>query len=293
MPSLVRDAAFAAMASVCLLSVAQASNRPGSAGTVLSAKPNFPILSPAQTDADGAAIRDRLKDMRGSPASAWGGVSDLRTREMASEAMSYGMRSAVAWRYGQIEDLLRQYTPQVDIIFNFAPLLIDEVGLPPVLSEYRDGYRLESDDLASSTQVAYRIEHGARLVSATPTWRNFLLKGYPAPEDPHPAILPKTKEEIEVWEHGVEAGWAKGLIQADRIFEANLAVLSSTLRGVLLYHRLVREGLMSPLHVARTPAGIKLEGKDLDIGRVIYRVPEQPGFRGPDQWRPMREALTP
>ncbi len=271
---------------------AWASNPPGAAGDVLSAPPPSKVAEPAPQGGDGQAELERLSTMKRG-ASVLPDGDRIRLQAMEEEALGVGTRAGLAWRYARIEEMLHQHEPQLDIVFNFAPLLIDDIGLPPGISEFRDGFRIDGPELASSTAVGYRIEHRARIVAATPNWRQFLIRGFPSPEDPHPAILPKTSAESAVWQDAVRRGWNHGVRQADRIFEANLAVLARTLEGMLTYHRLVRQGMIEPLHVVKTDEGISFTDTSLDVGRIIYRVPSQPAFQPPGRWEPRLQDPIP
>ena len=259
---------------------------PGRAGAFLEAL----IPSMASDDTTGATkAPDELESIKAlrRPKKAEGDEegSGLRLQAVETEARLYGLKSGLAWRYSQIEGLLRSAAPQLDIATSFTPLMIDGVMLPAVLSTWEDGWNRESDRQATSTRKAYRVEMTERIVSGPPNWRGFLLKAYPMPKQPAWQLLPKGSDEVMVWEAAAAAGWAEGVKSADRIYQSSLGLLVRTIRGMQRYHELVEAGMLEPARLSRTDAGIEISESSLDIGRIVYEVDGRAAFTGPTEWK--------
>lgn len=210
----------------------------------------------------------------------------LRQKTVRSEAISTGMKAGLAFRYRQIEAVLRSQSTKLSIIFDFSNLLIDGVVLPPVLTVDKDERREYTDNSARSTQVVYKIAYPSRLVTVPPQWQDFLLKGYRDPPRPAFAILPKDEDEAKIWEDGVAEGWRMGIMQANAIYRSSLALLKTTLEGMLNYDALLKEGVVSKPILSKKNLGIVFQGKELDVGDTVYTLAAQPEFREPQDWRP-------
>lgn len=252
-------------------------------------RPLDQVLS-APIDGDGAARLQEAAAIRGYlPKDDQDASKGLRLASMKQEARKYGINSGLYWRQGKIEKLLDGVSPQVDQIFHFGPVMLDGVMLPPVITQFDEAFRLENPNLARATSKAYRIEHEARIVATTPTWRDFLVRSYPEPKPPAEAIWPQDDEEGAMWEREIREGWIEGVEKADAMFEASLALLTRTYKGMITFHELVRAGVVSKPVLKKTPAGIAIEGRSLDIGSVIYRLEDQSEFQSPRNWRAMRQ----
>lgn len=244
----------------------------------------------APIDAEGAARLKEAAAIRGFLPKADEDVArGLRIESMKQEARKYGLNSGLYWRQGKIEKLLDSVSPEVDQIFHFGPVMLEGVMLPPVITQFDEAFRLENPSLARATTKAYRIEHEARIVATAPTWRDFLVRSYPEPKPPAEAIWPQDDEEGEIWEREIRTGWSEGVDKADAMFEASLALLTRTYKGMITYHELVRAGVVSKPILKKTPAGVAIEGRSLDIGSVIYRLEDQSEFQSPRNWRAMRQ----
>lgn len=230
-----------------------------------------------------AAVSDASGKDGGSSTAPYG---DLRLSSMREEAMKQGMQTALSIRYKQIVTALNQHASLIDQTFNFQPLMIRGLVLPPVIAVEAQGFRKESDDTARSTRVMYKIDYPARIVTVAPNWRDFLVRDFPPPDPPFPAILPKTSDEQDVWRKAVEQGWIKGVHAADATYQSQLNLLSHTYRGMLTYQELLKEHIVSEPILARTDLGIVFEGKTLSVGDTLYRLTMQPGFQSADRWTP-------
>lgn len=242
----------------------------------------------APIDRPGIEMLDKAASIRGDVVREDDAKRDLRIESMKAEARAYGVRSGLYWRHQKIEALLESMSPEVDQIFHFGPLMQEGVMLPPVVTQFDDGFRLENPSLARATTKAYRIEHDARIVATTPTWRDFLLRTYAEPELPAEAIWPQDDDEALIWDREVRSGWVEGVEKADAIFDASLALLTRTYKGMVTYLELVRSGVISKPVLVKTAAGIVIEGKSLDIGSVIYRLDDQSEFQSPRNWKALR-----
>lgn len=263
--------------------------------------------APVPTDTPAGAANEpeellRIKSLRGrgdAPTDLESGDTTdllrggLRYQALRNEAMSYGMKSGLAWRYAQIEKILINENEELEKIYNFSKLIVDGVMLPPVIVTAENGFKQIDPEYARSTRVMYRVEHKARIVTTPPHWRDFLVKHYPAPAEPYWAILPKTEAEAKVWEAAVAEGWKVGIRQAETIFKGSVGLITQIFKGILTYKVLVVEGVVAPPRLAKSDLGVTYEGKELNVGDTLYRITSQSRFNATDKWTPEKRDETP
>lgn len=216
----------------------------------------------------------------------------LRRAALRTEAISFATKAGLAWRYGQIEELLKEQNQNLEVIYNFSAVLMDQIVLPPVITKAENGFRLNDPESARSTKLMYRVEHKARIVTVPPHWRDFLIKNYKVPEDPAWSILPRDEVEREIWTKAVDEGWSLGVRQANSIYKASVGTLTRIFSGILTYKLLLSEGVVSKPVLAKSDIGITYDGRELNVGDTLFRITSQPGFRSNDNWTPLKRDET-
>jgi hypothetical protein len=203
-------------------------------------------------------------------------VTLLRPLAIREAAQLVTIQTAIAYRYKQLLDSTERYAPALDTAFDFSPLFMTEgeaLIQPPVLTRSGASLRVEKPDTATSAETAYELLEPARFVSVVPHWREFLMVGgFPEPEKPNPAVLPKNEKERAIWRSAVREAWAQGLAEADQLFADNVARMTRQYRGIMLYHLLTAQRLLS--NVGSASASIPMNASDskLYIGQQVYRI---------------------
>lgn len=193
-------------------------------------------------------------------------------------------QTAIAWRYGQLVRQTERYSTVMDAAFNFSPLLLtqgDALIMPPLIARSGASMRIEDSMTATAATSTYELLEPARYIAAAPHWREFLMMDdFPAPESPHPAVLPRNSEERAIWRSAVREAWAQGLAEADLLYADNVARMTRSYRGAMLYHLLTAQHLLSRIRTASSETGIRTSGKGnlLHIGQRIYRITAPSAF---------------
>ncbi len=125
--------------------------------------------------------------------------NSIRMEALQDTARSLGARSGLAYRGGEINESLYVEEKQLDGIFSFKALLLDDNVLPPVLVESRDSLTMASPNVLRVADRNYRIIKQARFVTLSPTWRDYLIMDDRRPPLPDESLWPKTDEEREIW----------------------------------------------------------------------------------------------
>jgi hypothetical protein len=72
----------------------------------------------------------------------------------------------------------------------------------------------------------------------------------------------------------VREAWARGVAEADQLFADNVARMTRQYRGIMLYHLLTAQHLLSKVGTASADLGMKTSdnGNKLHIGQRVYRI---------------------
>ncbi len=205
--------------------------------------------------------------------------------------MGAGLSAGAAWGYYEtmriLEVQVKQQSQGLDGVFNFAPYLLAGHVLPPVIEAAHDTAGFHSSTEAAFSRVMFRIVHPARIVSATPNWRNWLLPPLVKPRAVNPVLLPETAAEKAVWSTAIQKGWGRGVAQAHIVMLDNVHRLERSMRGILLFMRLRGQGLVNgPVVVAGQPS-IRINGRTLSIDSRTFQITLPAGFSDKKSWRPL------
>jgi hypothetical protein len=70
----------------------------------------------------------------------------------------------------------------------------------------------------------------------------------------------------------VREAWAKGLSEADQLYADNVARMTRQYRGVMLYHLLTAQRLLSKVGSASADVPLNASDSKLYIGQHVYRI---------------------
>lgn len=240
-----------------------------------------PDLSSGPRHNDPAELAELL-EMKGSGGKEPSVVQLMRPKAIREAARLITFQTAMSWRYGQLVAETKRYSAIMDTAFNFGPLLLTQgeaMILPPQIVRAGASMRIEDGATATSAKTTYELLEPARYIAVVPNWREFLMADdFPAPEQPNPAVLPKNMEERAIWRAAVREAWTQGLAEADQLYADNVARMARTYRGVLLYHLLTAQHLLSRVHTASADMGTRTQGNKLNIGQKVYRITAPSAF---------------
>lgn len=200
------------------------------------------------------------------------GVNSIRLEGIREAATSLGARGGLAWQSKHINMTLDQQANDLDRIFNFQALLINNRVLPPILAENDASTTATGNDSLRSADKTYTLLAPARFATTAPNWRTYLTMNFQKPQVPDSSLVPKNKAEISAWNYYLKVGWNQGLQQANAIFSANLNRLKRDYRGMVLYRQLLAQNMVLPPHMAEAKLGVTGNGKQMRIGDRIYRI---------------------
>lgn len=208
-----------------------------------------------------------LKQNRGSAS-----IATMRSEALRDTAIAIGAQGGLAWRAERIDCVLKNKQRHLDRIYEFNSLILNKNILPPVLGEGRGAANIANCETIRAADAVYRIITPPCFVSAPPTWRQYLWMHYERPEDPVASLLPKNRAEAALWNCFVREGWQKGVDQADRIFEANLNRLNRDYKGMILYHKLYAQNMVSAPFVAQADLGVTGDDREMRVNDRVLRI---------------------
>jgi len=203
-------------------------------------------------------------------------AASLRPSAIREAAQLVTLHAAIACRYKELLESTEKYAPILDAAFDFSPLLMTEGSAlikPPVLTRAGASLRIEKPDAATAAETTYELLEPARFVAHAPNWREFLMTDdFPAPETPNPAVLPKNEKEQAIWRTAVRETWAEGLAAAQQLYADNVARMTRQYRGIMLYHLLTAQSLLSKVSSASASQPLNASDSKLYVGQHVYRI---------------------
>lgn len=222
-----------------------------------------------------------------------GNISPIRLQALRETATSLGARGALAWQSKKINKTLSSQSNYLDDIFNFNRLLIKQHILPPIIVESESLLNIADEKTIRMADKTYKIIQQARLITVPPTWRDYLLLHYKKPDLPHSAMLPHGPNEVKIWNRYLKEGWFAGVQQANTIFLASLNRLKRDYLGMVLYRRLLKEGVITSPTISVADLGITGNSNEMRINDAIMRITEKSNLQlDSRKWKAISRAST-
>lgn len=199
-------------------------------------------------------------------------TSNMRESMIRDAVFAYSAKLGLHWKGLQINSLLDTQEKYMGQVFNFTSLLMKRNLLPPIVQETRNTLHLSDDNTIRLSDRYIEILSPARFVTAPPDWRQYLYVSYPMPEMLNKSIWPKNRKERAMWDESMLLGWNDGTMQAVSIFFNQLAIISRDFKGMILYRRLLAQGMITQAYTATTDLGITGDKQHMYINDKFVRV---------------------
>ncbi len=248
------------------------------------------LASAAAADGPPGVTEILAMDARSGRALAVTFADETRQRAMEHAGRALGSQAGLQRRGWELARLLERYAPQLHRIYRFRDLMLREAGFmvqPPVLAETRDAFLLarEQNRAASAGRVV-TILAAEKLVSAVPSWTDFLVRTWPAPAIPAAVLFPRDRDEEALWEGWVREGWNDGRRLADAIFRDDLDRLNGIFTGLVLWHRLHLAGMVTAPVIDTREVAVAGGGTILRIAERFVAIDRAARLvSDPDAWQ--------
>ena len=201
--------------------------------------------------------------------------SEQRRILVKSTAVAYATKYALYWESAYINNHLEAVSRNLDNTFNFRQLLLQNEVIPPILRESTGNVTMTNATNIRVSDKMIEILHPARFSSAIPSWRNYLHMSFKKPDLPPSKMLPENTDERAVWDEGLVEGWKIGRWQARSIFAANIGIMQRDIAGMILYHKLLTQGMISPTYSATANYGITGNGKIMHLNDRVVKITKE------------------
>lgn len=196
---------------------------------------------------------------------------EIRGEALREAALSYGARGGLAYRTFEIQRRLAEYDTSLTKSFDFRRLLIAAPSgfliEPPIVSEGQKAVIVNgAGQEAVVADRVFRINKGARIVTAPRDWRLYLERDWGKVDAPPALLLPKDDVERKVWREFVKEGWDAGVKQAEETFEADVDRLTNDFVGMVRYRELLTQGMISPPFAMHEDRGVTGGGAEMRVG---------------------------
>lgn len=223
---------------------------------------------------------DRPAQVRGAGDGA--GVSNeaqkARSKAVYDTALSVGLKAGMTWQLRNINAVISSMSRDLDQVYNFGALMINQRVVPPVITEARNLYNQDGDYAVRLSGAFYKIERQARLSSVPPSWREYLTfpKGLPAEQGD--ILLARSDNERTVWKEAVKNGWSQGVEQANLMLTQAMDRLNRDFSGMGRFHRFVVEGKVSLPAIATEDIPVSQNGATMAVDETLLRITTLPEF---------------
>jgi defect-in-organelle-trafficking protein DotC len=224
---------------------------------------------------DAATLTEAMKAQKNEAAKA-------RSQAILDTALGVGVKAGMAWQLRNIEEAIKRHQRDLDTIYDFGRLMIQDRVVPPVIIEARDLYNQDGDYTLRLSGAYYKIEYQARFSSVAPNWREYLT--FPKPDLDRSALmaalLPRNSEEKKVWELAVADGWKQGVEQANLMLQYGLDRMNRDYIGMLRFHSFVMQGKLTMPAIASESIAVTHNGQTMAIDETLLRITTLPEFNG-------------
>lgn len=199
---------------------------------------------------------------------------DTHHETMRSVALTYGAQSGLAWKADIINASLEDHSDELDQVYNFNALMMKNNMLPPVIQESTNTMNADDYETMRIADREIQIVRAAQLVTAPPTWREYLHLTYTRPEKPEKTLYPRNEEERKIWKTSFEQGWKRGVKQADDIFAQSLGMINRDFNGMVHYHTLLTQNMVSPAYTSKAHLGVTGDANLMRVNDQVLRITE-------------------
>lgn len=198
--------------------------------------------------------------------------SENRKTMVKSTAVAYATKYALYWESAYVNNHLEAVSRNLDNTFNFRQLLLKNEVIPPILRESTGNVTMTNATNIRVSDRIIEIIQPARFSSAIPNWRNYLNMQFKKPDLPNNKMLPENNEERVAWDEGLIEGWTVGRWQARSIFAANIGIMQRDIAGMILYHKLLSQGMISPTYSSTANYGITGNSQSMRLNDRIVKI---------------------
>jgi defect in organelle trafficking protein DotC len=209
-------------------------------------------------------------------------AAKARSKAIMDTAFGVGVKTGMAWQLQNIDLAIKHHERELDTVYDFGHLVIQDIVIPPVITEARDLYNQDGNYSLRLSGAYYKIEYQARFSSVPPSWHEYLE--FPKPNLDQAALmsalLPKNSEERHTWERAVTNGWQQGVEQANLMLKHGFDKMNRDFAGMIRFHTFVIQGKLTMPAIARESIPVTIDGQTMAVDETLLRITTLSEFKG-------------
>ena len=207
-------------------------------------------------------------------------IEALRYEMLRDAALTYSSQLSFEKYAKVINQELEYHQQSLNKAFNFQPLVLENDIVPPVILEASKSISKPQHDTVIIADKTFEIYKNAYFQTSPLTWRDYLFISHAKPSLPDKSLLPKNNIEQEVWSDYTKIGWNAGYEQAYTTLRGNLKQLVREYQGMVNYHRLLVQGIVTTPTVNMEEHGVVSSDNILNVNQRVLTIDKPSEFMG-------------
>ncbi|OES23864.1 type IV secretory system conjugative DNA transfer family protein [Alteromonas macleodii] len=214
---------------------------------------------------------------------------DARIKKVGEAAFKWGIKEGQYHYQIQYSKELEKYDSKLSQFANFSQFIVDGRLLLPKVSLAERLFEKVANTKVREVGFSITIEQPAKLVSAPPTWRDYLNFHIDKPLKPSAVFLPRSPQEDLVFNYEFKRGWELGRSQAEVILEEGFSRLIVDLEN---HYNFIESEISNVLRmptIRTTEMGVVVsaDGRTLYGDDVIFTIDQKTTFKSLENWTPI------
>lgn len=199
-------------------------------------------------------------------------IEAIRYEMLRDTSLTYSSQMAFAKHAKMINIILEENQRLLNNSFNFQPLVLEDNVVPPVVLESSHSVERPSGNTLIVADRTFEINKNAYFQTSPLTWRDYLFISYSKPAMPDKSLLPQNRVEQEVWSDYSRIGWDAGREQAYATLNENLKQLIREYQGMVNYHRLLVQGIVTSPQVNYQDNGVSTSDHKMNVNQRVLSI---------------------
>lgn len=199
-------------------------------------------------------------------------IESIRYEMLRETALTYSSQMSFAHYSKKVNQALESNERLLNKSFNFQPLILANNIVPPVILESSQVVNKQSDNVLIVADRTYNISKPAYFQTSPLGWRDYVVIHSSKPELPDKSLLPRNKIEQDVWSEFSQLGWQAGQEQAYMTCLENLKQLAKDYNGMVNYHRLLVQGIVTSPQVSQYSQGICADDQKMNVNQRVLSI---------------------
>lgn len=217
-------------------------------------------------------------------------AATARIEVIKETALGIGVKAGLNSQLHHINKIVQKHQRELDTVYDFGNLMINDRVVPAVITEARDLYNQENAYALRLSGAFYKIEQQPRFASVPPSWREYLSFGTGESNDDYSfaSLRPRNEFEQQIMREYISTGWGQGVDQANVMLQYGLDRLNRDIQGMIRFHTFVLQNKITMPAIASQTWDYSSQGGNdaIAVDETLLRITTLPEFKtATGQWR--------